>query len=370
MPRKFSSFSVQEIIEILQAVRDSKDRKVVAKDYDVSASTIGTFVKNFGHMDEKEITEEVGKWNKYKKILSRGFFEKLDEHGEESVELPFSTFDLARWKTELKIVGGNPYDLKYNSKGRGSLPDEIQDKAPNGQEWRIKSIAKGQYVFKLYAKGDGILELDFSQDPIKIPDALPAIVERYARDDEQSLLARIRYNNLVSVFLGISTYSLQSHWKTSAKSAGGSPVEVDEMYVGIDGNGVHYVIPVEAKGRHKSEKLTADQIFTNYMAAKHTFPDCHIIPVAAKVVDNFTFAMIRFEVSKTEEVKKNLERHYTLAINQPVGGPPRPMLSDDDIRAVRAKAVNSQASAPEIVESEDGRDLADVASELGLEKPI
>ena len=46
---------------------------------------------------------------------------------------------------------------------------------------------------------------------IKIPDATPGIVQKYALADEQALLAKLRYNRLLDIFTGVTCYSLQNH---------------------------------------------------------------------------------------------------------------------------------------------------------------
>lgn len=79
-----------------------------------------------------------------------------------------------------------------------------------------------------------------------IPDATPEIIRAYAMDDEQALLAILRYNRLIDTFLGLTTYSLQNHLRTTVKKIG--QIEIDELYVGMDKRGCHYVIPVQAKG--------------------------------------------------------------------------------------------------------------------------
>jgi len=66
----------------------------------------------------------------------------------------------------------------------------------------------------------------------KVPDATPGIVAKYAFNDEQALLARLRYNRLVDIFTGVTCYSLQSHLRTTVPSMG--QVETDEIYVGLD----------------------------------------------------------------------------------------------------------------------------------------
>jgi hypothetical protein len=81
---------------------------------------------------------------------------------------------------------------------------------------------------------------------IKVPDATPGIIAKYALTDEQALLAKLRYNRLVDLFTALTCYSLQSHLRTSVTGIGG--VETDELYVGMDRHGVQYVLPVQAKG--------------------------------------------------------------------------------------------------------------------------
>ena len=63
---------------------------------------------------------------------------------------------------------------------------------------------------------------------IKVPDATPQIIGAYALGDEQVLLAKVRYNRLVDVFLGITAYSLQNHLRTTVKDMG--QIEIDEIY--------------------------------------------------------------------------------------------------------------------------------------------
>ena len=65
---------------------------------------------------------------------------------------------------------------------------------------------------------------------IDLPNATPEIVLRYAPGDEQALLAKLRYNRLIDVFLGIKAYFLQNHWRTSIRAARGrTQIEIDEI---------------------------------------------------------------------------------------------------------------------------------------------
>ena len=80
----------------------------------------------------------------------------------------------------------------------------------------------------------------------KVPDSTPELIRARALGDEQALLALVRYNRLIDLFLGASAHSLQNHLRTTVKGIG--QVEVDEVYLAVDRYGAQYVIPVQAKG--------------------------------------------------------------------------------------------------------------------------
>jgi hypothetical protein len=63
-----------------------------------------------------------------------------------------------------------------------------------------------------------------------VPDATPGIVAKYSLNDEQALLAKVRYNRLIDIFTGVTCYSLQNHLRTTVAELG--QVETDEIYVG------------------------------------------------------------------------------------------------------------------------------------------
>jgi len=63
------------------------------------------------------------------------------------------------------------------------------------------------------------------------------------RHEQQLALLRHR---LIDIFLGLTTYSLQNHLRTTVKGIG--QIEIDELYFGIDREGCHHAIPVQAKG--------------------------------------------------------------------------------------------------------------------------
>ena len=142
---------------------------------------------------------------------------------------------------------------------------------------------------------------------IKVPDAPPGLISKYALTDEQALLAILRYNRLIDLFAAITCYSLQSHLRTSVAELGG--VETDELYVGVDRYGVHYVLPVQAKGGR--DKLGVVQIEQDIALCAEKFPSLVCRPIAAQFMRDDVIALFEFEVTD-EQVTVRDEKHYRL----------------------------------------------------------
>ena len=127
---------------------------------------------------------------------------------------------------------------------------------------------------------------------IEIPDSTPEIVGAYALNDEQALLARLRYNRLIDVFLGVTAYSLQNHLRTSVVNIG--QIEIDEVYVGIDRHGAQYVIPVQAKGG--KDQLSVVQTKQDLAFCAEKFPDLICRSVSAQFMDDERMALFELTV--------------------------------------------------------------------------
>ncbi len=128
---------------------------------------------------------------------------------------------------------------------------------------------------------------------------------RYRASMPQSVLARIRYNRVIDVFLGITSYSLQNHLRTTVKGIG--QIEIDELYVGIDSDGREYVMPVQAKGR--KDQLSPVQTRQDIEFCADKFPDHICRPISAQFLDDGLVAM--FELSQEdEEILVVAEKHY------------------------------------------------------------
>lgn len=142
---------------------------------------------------------------------------------------------------------------------------------------------------------------------IKIPDATPEIITRFAQGDEQALLAKVRYNRLVDIFLGITTYSLQNHLRTTVKGIG--QIEIDEIYVGVNRTGHQFVIPVQAKGGN--DQLAATQTRQDIACCKEKFENLTCRPVSAQFMADGGIAMFELTIQE-EQVRIVDEKHYQL----------------------------------------------------------
>ena len=159
----------------------------------------------------------------------------------------------------------------------------------------------------------------------KVPDATPGIVSKYAFNDEQALLAKLRYNRLIDIFTGVTCYSLQSHLRTTVPGMG--QVETDEIYVGVDKRGIQYVFPIQAKGG--SDKLNVVQIEQDFGVCEQKFPGLICRPIAAQFMQDGVIALFEFEQTD-DGVKIAAEKHYRLV--------PPEEVTDDDLRNYRKRS--------------------------------
>lgn len=198
-------------------------------------------------------------------------------------------------------------DVIYSFKFRRDLPEAISKTAPKGKSWMLEGAGYSRYRFRLVEVGGTTIKPRADIAATKIPDATPEIIGAYALGDEQALLAKVRYNRLIDIFLGLTTYSLQNHLRTQIKGMG--QIEIDEIYVGLNRNGAHYVIPVQAKGG--SDKLSPVQTLQDIECCKAKFPDLVCRPVSAQFMDSNVIALFELTV-EAGRVLIVEERHYKL----------------------------------------------------------
>lgn len=254
--------------------------------------------------------------NRYSRLIEHVFFSSF-EQGDESVE--FSRQDLVGAAKELGLsLPKNLGDIIYSFRYRSELPERIRNEAPNDQEWIIMPAGRGQYVFTLTSVAK-IVPRDHLTIT-KIPDSTPGLIDRYSLTDEQSLLAKIRYNRLMDIFTGLTCYSLQNHLRTYVEELG--QVETDEVYIGVDKAGAHYAIPVQAKG--SSDHIGIIQIEQDFQICSEKFPGLIPIPVAAQFMANDAIALFSFE-RRSGKTSIRSERHYSLVSHE--------QLTDEELRA-------------------------------------
>lgn len=121
------------------------------------------------------------------------------------------------------------------------------------------------------------------------------------------MLAKVRYNRLIDIFLGLTTYSLQNHLRTSVKGVG--QIEIDELYIGIDKYGCHYVIPVQAKGG--SDQISMVQTSQDTAWCNQKYPGIRCRAISAQFITSDLIALFELKI-EGDQIKLVEERHYQL----------------------------------------------------------
>ncbi len=179
---------------------------------------------------------------RYAQIIEQVF---LSHFKSGAVEVPFEQEDIVRVAKKLGIkLPKNLGDVIYSFRYRTPLPESVRTRAPKGKEWIIRPAGASKYRF--VATTRAVIAPSKMMAETKVPDSTPGVIATYALSDEQALLAKLRSNRLIDIFTGVACYSLQSHLRTNVPSLG--QVETDEISIGVDKRGAHYVFPVQAKG--------------------------------------------------------------------------------------------------------------------------
>ena len=242
--------------------------------------------------------------NRYER-LSEAIF--LSHYAAGCTEFEFEREEIERYAKKLKIrLPKNLGDLIYSFRYRASLPDAIRERAPKGTTWIILPAGRSRYRFRAteaepQIAPSGLLSV------VKVPDSTPGVISMYSLTDEQALLARLRYNRLLDIFSRVTCYSLQSHLRTTVPNVG--QVETDEVYVGLDRRGAHYVFPVQAKGN--KDRLSLVQVRQDTGLCRHKFPDLICRPIGAQFMQDAVIALFEFDEHEGE-VTVALEKHYRL----------------------------------------------------------
>lgn len=261
----------------------------------------------------------------YESVILR-VFDRRFKRGHTSVS--FTRDDIEAAAKALDADPKNVGDLVYSYRYRKKLPAAIRSKAPKGKVWIIRGDGTAKYRFDAVAEEYAFIRPRLGLAVTKVPDGTPGVISRYALDDEQALLAKVRYNRLLDIFTGVASYSLQSHLRTQVKEIG--QVETDEVYVGIDKQGAHYVFPVQAKGGSDSHSIV--QIEQDFAMCRARFPRCICRSIAAQFFDGDKIALFLFDVNERGEAVILQERHYRLV--------PSEQISEAELEAYRRQALS------------------------------
>ena len=207
-------------------------------------------------------------------------------------------------------------DVVYTFRFRRQFPKEILATASSGKMWIITGKGDALYEFRLITTP--VLQADPALFKSKIHDATPEIVRRFALNDEQAVLARIRYNRLIDLFCHCVAFSLQNHLRTKVKGIG--QIEIDELYVGANRQGEHFIIPVQVK--RLKDKLGVSQLLQDLEYCKLKHPALTARAIGAQMIKTNMgeekydlLAVFEFECEDTGDdviISKRAERHFLL----------------------------------------------------------
>lgn len=252
--------------------------------------------------------------SKYDKIIEYVF---LKNYTQGSKKVPFDREELADACVALNIRRiKNLGDIPYTYRFRRDLPINIQVKAPVNTNWIIIGTEKGTYEFRQATPAK--IEPSKNRQKIKIPDATPEIVKQYAPGtDEQALLTKVRYNRLIDLFTGLTCYSIQNHLRTSLENIG--QIEIDEIYLGVNKRGCHFVLPCQAKS--PGDNFGIVQIMQDIEFCKTRYPNTIYKPIALQFLDENELAILELTVDEDNNIFRLSvvdEKHYRLVLRNEI----------------------------------------------------
>jgi len=244
------------------------------------------------------------KENRYKQLVGWVF---AKHYSPGDTRVPWIRDELTEAATALGIeLPKNLGDVLYAIRYRTSFPEVMVDAAPEGTEWVIRSTGRSKYTFDLIPFQVRI-KPNLALTVTKIPDATPEIIAASALGDEQALLALVRYNRLIDIFLGVASYSLQNHLRTTAIGVG--QVEVDEVYVAVDRYGRQFILPVQAKGG--ADEIGITQTEQDLAVCAEKWPNMVCRPISAQFAADGRIALFELTL-QDQQIRVRREAHYKL----------------------------------------------------------
>jgi hypothetical protein len=102
---------------------------------------------------------------------------------------------------------------------------------------------------------------------------------------------------------------VKNYLRTAVSGVG--QIEIDELYVGVNRNGAHFIIPVQAKGGSDQISIVQTKQDIAYCTAK--FPELICRTISAQFMNNDVIAMFELTLDESE-VKVVQEKHYRLVL--------------------------------------------------------
>lgn len=263
--------------------------------------------------------------NKYDRVIEAVFFKNYKQG---DVRVAFNREELAEACDRLNIKRiKNLGDITYSYRFRNELPQSLKAQLNDGTDWIIIGTGVGTYEFRQAQPGK--IKPSDNRQRVKIPDATPEIVKRYAPGtDEQALLTKIRYNRLIDIFTGLTCYSIQNHLRTNIPNVG--QIEIDEIYLGVNKRGAHFVIPCQAKS--PGDRFGIVQVMQDLEFCKIRYSNLICKPIALQFLNENDVAILELSVDEDEEIFRLYvvdERHYKLVSETGI--------SEDELKIISAQ---------------------------------
>lgn len=266
---------------------------------------------------------------KYDDVIERVFHKNYNEG---DLAVYFNREDIVDACDYLNVVRiKNIGDVTYSYRFRKELPESITNKLPSANtDWIIIGEGIGKYAFKQASPAK--IEPTQNRQRIKIPDATPEIVKKYAPGtDEQALLTKVRYNRLIDLFTGLTCYSIQNHLRTTVLNIG--QIEIDEIYLGVNKRGTHFVIPCQAKS--PGDRFGIVQFMQDIAFCRQKYPHAICKPIALQFLSENDVALLELSVDTDCDVfRLNVvdEKHYRLVNKNGI--------SDEEISSLSESEIN------------------------------
>jgi len=222
-------------------------------------------------------------------VYDRVILEVFQKHYRPGAErLDFQKDELVEACRKHRLTVRNVPDIIYTFRARRPLPQQILQTG----WWCIEPAGKGSFVFRRL-KNPPQFSLPFKDlAPVELLDAIPEVVRRLLREDEQALLTCVLYNRLVDIFTGLTCFHIQNHYRAFVEETG--QVELDALYVGVAKSGTMAIIPIEAKSAGEHEHVGRVQLAHMALLVRQDFPNYAHRLLAIKQLGDGTIGIAEF----------------------------------------------------------------------------